>query len=517
MARTGEKKSSIKNSVGRIILYALAVILQFVLFVAFVTNFENQYPIIAVTVRTLALAFALYVNSQDNVAAMRLVWIIILLIAPIFGVMLYLIFRFNTSKHLMRKKLQETDASIMPILRQGAPSPAGLEKLSPAKQRDLEYINNFGPYPSFSGTKIKYYANQNDCYSDIISEVKSARKYVYMEYHAIEMSKSFEPLHEALKDRAAAGLDVRVLYDDIGSFVFIDKGFIKLLESEGIKCQVFNRVIPFVSAFVNNRDHRKITAIDDRVGFTGGFNIADEYFNLTSPYGVWKDNGLRLDGPAVMSLKAMFAEMWNFADIRNDSERKMLYVPGATKTFDVAGICAPYADSPLDDEPLGENVYINMLNRAERYCWFMTPYLVLSDELKREILIARKRGVDVRIITPGIPDKKTVYSLTRSYYYVLAEAGVRIFEFTPGFIHSKVCLVDDNAAVVGTINLDFRSLYHHFENAVLMYDCDCIKDIKADFDETFPACREVTEAYSKDPNFFVKTGKSILRLIAPIA
>ena len=251
--------------------------------------------------------------------------------------------------------------------------------------------------------------------------------------------------------------------------------------------------------------------------YTGGYNIADEYFNIVNPYGRWKDNGIRLEGPAVQSLTAMFIEMWNFADMKKKDDDMMTFeaVPIAP-VKGASGYCVPYCDSPLDNEPVGENVYLNMINNSQEYCWIMSPYLVLSDEISRALRIAAKRGIDVRIMTPGIPDKKLTYHVTRSYYNMLIKGGVKIFEYSPGFNHSKTFLCDDTCAVVGTINLDFRSLYHHFENAVYMYKTDCIPDIKADFIETFAECRDVTEKYRKNPNIFVRFFKSILRLIAPL-
>ena len=320
-----------------------------------------------------------------------------------------------------------------------------------------------------------------------------------------------------MKERAAAGVDCRVLYDDVGSFLFINRNFVRVLESEGIKCNAFNPAYPMLSLFMNNRDHRKIMVVDGKVGYTGGYNIADEYFNIVNPYGQWKDNGIKLTGPAVQSLTAMFIEMWNFADLKRKDDDMLQFEPiDIPREKNAHGYCVPYCDSPLDNEPIGENVYLNMINNARDYCWFMSPYLVLSDEIARALQIASKRGVDVRIIIPGIPDKKFTYHVTRSYYNMLVTCGIKIYEYTPGFNHTKTCLCDDKCAVVGTINLDFRSLYHHFENAVYMYRVDCLPDIKDDFINTFAECRDVTGKYSVKPNVIVRFLKSILRLWAPL-
>ena len=515
--RTIERKNAIRSSIGRIFFYALAVLVQWALIVLLVTYFGNRYPIIAAVVRGAAVFFALYVNSRDNVSTMKMVWIIVLLVFPIFGLILYFTFRFNRSKRLMQKKLRIVDEDILPLLQDtGKVNREDLD-IPELDRSNIKYLNDTCRFPTYRDTKLKYFGNQNDCYDAMLEDIAKAHDYIYMEYHAIEDRESFARLHEILIDRAKAGVDVRILYDDIGSYVFISKSFIDMLQTEGIKCNVFNTAIPFFTAFVNNRDHRKITVVDGKVAYTGGFNIADEYFNITSPYGRWKDNGIRLEGPSVMSLEAQFIEMWNFADLRYKRDGKMEFTPRIHEFEPCDSIVTPYADSPIDEEPVGENVYINIINRSTEYCWFMTPYLVLSDEMKRVLINACKRGVDVRIITPGIPDKRTIYALTRSYYYPLCQEGIKIYEYTPGFLHSKLCLSDDHSAVVGTINLDFRSFYHHFENAVYILDDDCFDDIKKDFYDTFEQSDEVTEQYAVEPNFFKGLAKSILRLIAPIA
>ena len=351
---------------------------------------------------------------------------------------------------------------------------------------ESRYLRICGGFPLCREEDSRYYSDSADAFRDQLEEIRSAKRFIFLEYHCIEDGSSFARMLELLKTKAEEGLDVRILYDDLGSMLFINRKFIRKITESGIRCRRFNPVLPFLNVFMGNRDHHKIMVVDGRVAFTGGYNLADEYFNMVNPYGHWKDNGIKLVGPAVQSLTAMFVEMWNFADLKTKDDNMLMFepveidpVPGAK------GYCVPYCDSPLDNEPIGENVYLNMINNAQDYCWFMTPYLVLSDELARALQIASKRGVDVRIMTPGIPDKKFTYHVTRSYYNMLVTSGVQIFEYTPGFNHTKTCICDDKCAVVGTINLDFRSLYHHFENAVYMFKTDCIADIKDDFVNSF--------------------------------
>ena len=274
--------------------------------------------------------------------------------------------------------------------------------------------------------------------------------------------------------------------------------------------------------FLNNRDHRKITVIDGKVGYTGGYNLANEYFNYTHPYGEWKDTGIRLEGDAVASLTAAFLEMWEASgktpagvDVL-DIEAQKKYLVQHPYQAQQTGYIQPYADCPLDGIQVGEDVYISIVNKADRYCWFMTPYLIITDEMTHALSLAAKRGVDVRIITPGIPDKKLIYSITRSFYHNLVQDGVRIYEWTPGFCHAKMSVADDCMATCGTINLDYRSLYHHFENGCFMADCDAVLDIRRDMEQTFEQCREVTEKYKSGRSATLRLGQLFLRLFAEL-
>ena len=302
----------------------------------------------------------------------------------------------------------------------------------------------------------------------------------------------------------------------MGSIGFVNKKFAEKLEAVGIRCHVFNPVHPMMNVFLNNRDHRKITVVDGQIGYTGGYNLANEYFNITHPYGQWKDTGVRMEGDAVRSLTAAFLEMWN-ASIRTENDEDTAlgaYFP--TYAAEGNGFIQPYADSPLDDEHVGEEVYISMANKAEKYCWFITPYLIITDEMAHALSLAAKRGVDVRIITPGIPDKKMVYNVTRSFYNCLVRNGVRVFEWTPGFCHAKMSVADDCMATCGTINLDYRSLYHHFENGCFMADCDAVADIRADFERMMAQSREVTQQYREGRSATLRLGQLVMRFFAEL-
>ena len=302
----------------------------------------------------------------------------------------------------------------------------------------------------------------------------------------------------------------------MGSIGFVNKKFAEKLEAVGIRCHVFNPVHPMMNVFLNNRDHRKITVVDGKIGYTGGYNLANEYFNITHPYGQWKDTGVRMEGDAVRSLTATFLEMWN-ASIRTENDEDTAlgtYFP--TYEMEGNGFIQPYADSPLDDEHVGEEVYISMANKAEKYCWFITPYLIITDEMAHALSLAAKRGVDVRIITPGIPDKKMVYNVTRSFYNCLVRNGVRVYEWTPGFCHAKMSITDDCMATCGTINLDYRSLYHHFENGCFIADCDAVADIRADFERIMAQSRDVTRQYREGRSATLRLGQLVMRFFAEL-
>lgn len=314
-----------------------------------------------------------------------------------------------------------------------------------------------------------------------------------------------------------AGVEVRVLYDGTCTFYRLPYGYPKRMEALGIHCKMFAPLRPLVSTYYNNRDHRKIAVIDGRVGFTGGVNLADEYANLVRVYGVWKDTAVRLEGEAVRSLTLMFLQMWGMDEREPDTDSygRYLHVPQRPLP-EASGYVLPYADSPLDDERVGECVYLDILNHAERYVRIMTPYLILDETMVMALTFAAKRGVDVELILPHVPDKKFAFALAKGHYRELLDAGVKIYEYTPGFVHAKVFVSDDRKAVVGTINLDYRSLYHHFENGCFLADCDAVLEIRDDLIRTMGESREVTEQYKEGRSAGLRLGQLILRLFAEL-
>ena len=352
-------------------------------------------------------------------------------------------------------------------------------------------------------------------YADLLPEREKAEKFIFLEYFIIRPGEMWDGVLEILKRKAAAGVDVRIIYDDMGCIDILPANYNATLEGWGIRTMAFNRFVPAVSLVMNNRDHRKITVIDGKVGFTGGINISDEYINVKERFGHWKDTGLMLKGPGVFNLTLMFLEMWNA--FNKDGDGYAEFIPDSFEECGSAddGYVLSFSDSPLDNESVGESVYTDMLYQAKDYIYITTPYLAIDSELQTALCMAAKRGVDVRMITPGIPDKKLVYRLTRSYYPTLLRAGVKIYEYTPGFIHAKSFVCDDKLCVVGTINMDYRSLYLHFECGTLMYNNPEIKQVKKDDLDTMEKCRKV-ELSDMKTNFLGELFDSFLRSIAPL-
>ena len=563
MDKTYETQASVKNGVSRMIFAVISILAEVLVILFLVFRAGQKAGWIYSLIRFLGAVFVLRIYGSHKTASIRMTWMLVILLLPITGTLLYLLIGLNGHSLKMRKRYEDIDRILMPML------PGNEEVAEKAKARDMrlggiiEYIRRQAGYPVYQNTEVRYYDDGAKGFEAQKADLAKAEKFIFMEYHAIEDAECWHEMLEVLVDRVKAGVEVRVFYDDMGSLGFINTDFVKRMEALGISCRVFNPFAPGLNLFLNNRDHRKITVIDGKVGFTGGYNLANEYFHRTEPYGFWKDTGIRLEGDAVQSLTVTFLEMWNAVseydkdDIdyvkylaATDAERvmkrrkkldaekaeriekdkeagfekvkegvmrdeKFLAMPGAFAGSGL-GFVQPYADSPMDDIHVGEDVYISMAESAQKYAWFITPYLIITDEMCHAFSLAARRGVDVRIITPGIPDKKIVYSVTRSYYNGLCRNGVRIFEFTPGFCHAKMSIADDLMATCGTINLDYRSLYHHFENGCLYADCDAVMETKKDFEETFAQCREVTEYYTYGRGAFLRFGQMLLRLAAPL-
>ena len=531
--KTVEKKSAVKNGIVRMVLVLLSILLEVVVIFLLLHYLGSKAGWVYSVLHILSIILVLVIYGSHKTASVRMTWIMLIMLVPIVGTVLFLIIGLNWHTLQMRKRYTELDKILLPLLPPNEEVSRHVREKSGRLSGISAYLKKNAGYPVYENTKVTYYDDGLKGLNAQLEELAKAERFIFMEYHAIEDAESWHEIQKVLVERAKAGVEVRIFYDDMGSIGFINTNFVKKMESLGLKCRVFNPFAPGFNFFLNNRDHRKITVIDGKVGFTGGYNLANEYFHRTEPFGFWKDTGLRLEGNAVNSLTITFLEMWNAVNEkdRDDSDfsKYLHFVPAPAqprqakaeqKTGKVPaphlGFVQPYADSPMDTMPIGEDIYISIAESAEDYVWYITPYLIVTDELTHALSLAAKRGVDVRIITPGIPDKKLVYSMTRSFYNGLTRNGVRIFEFTPGFCHAKMCVSDDLLATCGTINLDYRSLYHHFENGCLYADCQAVMDTKRDFEETFAQCREVTEYYTTGRGSFQRFKHMILRLFAPL-
>ncbi len=514
-----EQKSHVKNGVGRMLFVAVSIVSQIVWFMVLAMKLSAYATWISVAASLIAFVFALRMFYRKTTGAIKLSWIIVILVFPILGITMYLLLGRPDGTKKKRKHFEAIANRMEELIPQKEETFKKIENENLMAANQMRYIRDYGRFPVYENCKVAYYSDASEGLKAQIEALKKAEHYIFMEYHAIEKESAFNELYAVLKEKAAAGVEVRILYDDVGSSWFISPDFVKKVEKDGIECRIFNPMVPAIFLFLNNRDHRKITVIDGKVAFTGGYNLAEEYFNRTHPYGYWKDTGIKVTGEAAKSFAVMFLEMWNF--VKHTDAEPEKYLDTVNPAEDnrperETGYVVPYADNPLDFERLGENVYLNLIKNATRYIYFVTPYLIISDEMSRELTLAAKRGVDVRIITPGIPDKKLTYQVTRSFYAGLVDEGVKIFEYTPGFCHAKMCVCDDAFATVGTINLDFRSLYHHFENGCLMYHCEAVDAVKADFLEMFKKSCNVTEKYRTKPGHIVRLRQCMLRLIAPL-
>ncbi len=509
-----KKNGHVKNGLTRLAGVAAAILLQLYWIILLFLRLNQAFTILNSVCSLLALVLALRIYGKHENAAIKMPWIILLLVFPLLGLILYTLFGHKDAAKWMRRRYEEIDPKLLAEIRQDPAVMERLEREDPAVASQCRYIHQFGKYPVYQNTDVRFFSDAGAGFEAQLTELQKAERFIFMEYHAIEEGESFARLKAVLADRAAHGVEVRLFYDEIGSIGFIDRSFIQRMREIGVQCRVFNPMQPILNIFMNNRDHRKITVIDGKVGFTGGYNLADEYFNITHPYGQWKDTGIMLQGEAVEALTVMFLEMWNATEETDTGYEK--YFPKSAYEAREGGCLQLYADSPLDSELLGENIYLNLIQSAQKSLYIMTPYLIISDEMARTLTLAAKRGVDVRIITPGIPDKKLIYKVTRSYYAGLAQGGVRIYEYTPGFLHAKQVIADGRVATVGTVNFDYRSLYHHFENGALLYGYDALRSVARDFEETFAVSREVTGQYREGRNTVLRIAQCILRLFAPL-
>ena len=501
---------------SRIFVFILAVLLQMVWLMLLAWGMTNLATPATWLVESLSLIFVLWIVNKKINPAYKLAWTILILAFPVFGVVVYVLFGQSRVAGAMTKESSAVLHEIKNYFKESHTVRKELKEADPGVSNQSAYIRDYAGFPLQNHTSTKYYPVGEAMFADMLEDLKQARHFIFLEYFIIHEGKMWNQILEILEEKAKEGVDVRLIYDDMGCVTTLPYRYYKKLQAKGIKCAAFNPVRPILNIILNNRDHRKILVIDRHTGYTGGINLADEYINEDVRFGHWKDTGIRLHGEGVWNLTVMFLQMW--CVITGTRTHIPAYSPYVyhMEEFENDGFVQPYGDTPLDNETVGEDVYLNIINQAKNYVYICTPYLIIDNEMMTALCLASKRGVDVRIMTPGIPDKKIIFLLTQSYYEQLIEAGVRIYEYTPGFLHSKTFVCDDTIATVGTINLDYRSLYLHFECAVWMYQSRAVMEVKADMEETLPKCREIKMDFCKNRNILIRTLQSILRLAAPL-
>ena len=495
-----------------IILILLVELASFIFLIAADTLYSD---IASIIFRVISVIVALYVVSKNEKGGYRLIWVFLILMLPVFGGILYVFLNFQMSSNYYSKNLDEVVNETKHYLGTKSAAKYKLGQEYPAFLKNAEYLEKTEHFPLYRNTDTKYLSPGEAAWPVLLEKLRTAQKYIFMEYFTIGEGEFWESILEILKEKAAEGVTVRIMYDDIGCFLSLPSDYPDYLSSLGIECQIFNPFRPFFTTIQNNRDHRKITSIDGKIAFCGGMNLSDEYVNRKERFGYWKDSVVMVEGEAAWSLTCFFLQIWQA--LSSKMEDFLEYYPWKNAPCPVVGegYVQPYNDIPIDSEHVSENVYMHMITAAEKSIYISTPYLILDENMITALCLAAKSGIDVRIVTPSKYDKWMIHQATRCYYRDLVEAGVRVYEYTPGFMHSKTVVVDDKAAIVGSVNWDYRSLYLHFESAVFMCGTSTVNDVREDLLQSFEVSDEVLPEelnYHRGWSLF----RLILRLVAPI-
>lgn len=494
-----------------------ALFIQLVALFVLVTYFSQRFVGVYYFLVLLSLVMSMRVINRESDTSSKMLWILLIMSLPFFGGVIYLLFgERKIPKALMIQDRQAYSDYKRYALR-------NIELLKETHEHDyvldkmvsMAWSNGF--FPVYKNCKTIYFPTGEEQYKMFINELIKAKDFIFMEFFIINKGVMWDTILQILLDKASEGVDVRLIYDDAGSITYLEPDYPEWLAQRGIKTHLFNPMKPQLAMQMNNRDHRKILVIDGKVAFTGGCNISDEYINTKKRFGYWKDMGMMISGEAVEMFTISFLQIWNYQSERNTPYEEFLLPHEKCKDrVSYNGYVIPFSDSPTDENDIGKNMHLNMINCASDYFWITTPYLILDSEMISTLTLAVNNGVDVRIVVPGIPDKKTVYEVTKANFDALIKKGVKIYEYTPGFIHGKVALSDDRNALVGTVNMDFRSYYLHYECGVWMHDVDCIHDIKQDFENIFKASHLVTLEECLKVNPIVRTYRELLKIFSPI-
>lgn len=508
------RKGILAKLFSRITLCVVLLILQVLLLVSIYKWFGAYIKPFSIVMTIFTVAMVIYLFMSEMDATSKLTWMLLMALFPVPASILLLYVKHNMNSGNAQTKIVTQIINTKSLFKQDENVINELSGDDSGTVALSTYLKRSGCYNIYKNTDVEFFPLGEDKFKAMLEELGKAEKFIFMEYFIIDEGYMWGEILKVLIEKAKNGVDVRVMYDGTCELNLLPPNYPKLLADVGIKAKPFTPFEPIVSSAYNNRDHRKILVIDGKVAFNGGVNLADEYINHIVRFGHWKDTAIMLKGDAVKSFTLMFLQMWN------STEEEAVYEPFISaeceSVKDASGYVLPYADCPLDEDKAGETVYMDILNRAQSYVHIMTPYLILDGELENALKYAAQRGVDVKIILPGIPDKKVAYALAKSHYKALLNAGVKIFEYTPGFVHAKIFVSDDVKATVGTINLDYRSLYHHFECATYLYKVKCISDIEEDFQNTLSKCTEVTSKSISDEKLYYKVVGPLIKFLAPL-
>ena len=509
------KKKWFLELLGRRLIIVVLLLVQIAFIGYLIITGSRTFHIVNWILNLLSLAAALYIISKKEKGAYKLTWIILILVFPLFGGLWYLMNCFQTSTRKFSASIKKAEEKAAPLFFLPGDSIEEAETAMPQAATSISYLQKYAGFPIYDNTETCYYSPGEEFWRALLTELETAEHYIFLEYFIVEEGVMWNGVLDILKRKAAEGVTVRLIYDDLGCFFLLPKDYPKQLKKYGIECAVFNPFRPFLAGEQNNRDHRKIAVIDGKTAFTGGINLADEYINAVDKHGHWKDAGICLKGKAAWSFTLIFLETWAHCKKVSEDFHPFYPWPDGVPPIVSDGFVQPYADSPMDTENVGEHVYLQIIGHASRYVYIQTPYLIIDDSMVSALTLAAKSGVDVRIITPHRWDKRFVHMTTRSYYRELINAGIRIYEYSDGFIHSKTFVSDDRVATVGTTNLDFRSLYLHFECGVKLYGSRAVAEVREDFLATMKRSREIT-ARDCRYNLLIRLYQDILRLFAPL-
>lgn len=499
---------------SRIFIFGLMVALQVFIFVMLAYNASVQARLPYV-LTILQILLVVYLVNDKSDPTMKLIWVIFVMFAPALGILMYIYFRLEPGSLLLKKRLESIDVKSKRYLQPDQNLYNDLQIQDKQVSMIAKYVYDHTGCPVYRNTDVTYFNCGEAKYKALIEQLEDAQDFIFMEYFIIEEGRVWNSILRILEKKVQQGVEVRVMYDGLCSLSKLPIGYFKKLRRKGIKSKPFAPARPFFTTQQNNRDHRKILVIDGKVAFTGGINLADEYMNVIDKFGYWKDTAVMLKGDAAKSFTLLFLQMWNVSEktIGNFDRYLDVDIP---RNYTNTGYVIGYGDYPFGKERIGESVYLHIINTANRYLHIVTPYLVIDNVMMASLKFAAKRGVDVKIIMPGIPDKAYAYCLARTYYAELLEAGVEIYEYTPGFTHAKMFISDDEKATVGTINLDYRSLYLHFENGCFIYKNKSIMEMEDDYQNMIMESKKVSLMQCRNRPFYYKACGKFLRLLSPL-